>query len=252
MEKACRGVEAVFHLAALTSVPESLEAPLAFNRVDVEGTLVALVEARRAGVRRFLLAGSCAAYGEGSSRPAREEDMGTPLSPYAAAKAAAEAYCHAFRAAFGFDAVVMRFFNVFGPRQRADSPYAAVVPRFLSALARGEKPQVFGTGEQTRDLIFVEDVASACLAVARAQGPLSPVYNVGTGRGTRVLEILERAASAMGVPAEADFLPARPGEILHSRADVSRLEREVGFNACVSFKEGMNRTAAWLRKREGS
>ncbi|MCU0722618.1 MAG: NAD-dependent epimerase/dehydratase family protein [Planctomycetes bacterium] len=252
LRRAFRGAEAVFHLAARTSVPESVAEPAAYHRVNAGGTLEALSAAREAGVRRFVLAASCAAYGDTGGRAARETLPAAPSSPYAAAKLAAEAYVHAFRGSFGFDAVALRFFNVYGPRQRPDSPYAAVVPRFLDALLSGRRPVVYGTGEQTRDMVYAGDVAAACLAVAGARGPLSPLDNVGTGRSASVLAILRGAARALGVPANPRFEPARPGEILRSRADVSRLRDEVGFEASVPLREGLRRTAEWARSRRGA
>ncbi|MHC5037597.1 MAG: NAD-dependent epimerase/dehydratase family protein [Planctomycetota bacterium] len=249
MEKACAGVDTVFHLAALTSVPESVETPLAFLRVDVEGTLMTLMKAREAGVRRFLFAGSSAVYGEGSADPAVEEETLRPQSPYAAAKAAAEAYCQAFRSAYRLEAVVLRFFNVFGPRQRADSPFAAVVPRFLTALLEEDRPTVFGDGMQTRDLIYVGDVVEALLAVAKADPPLSAIYNVGSGRAIQVLEILREACAALGRDVAYDVGPHRPGDILHSLGSVEKLKKEVGFEPTTPLSEGMRRTAGWLRER---
>ncbi len=237
------GVDTVFHLAALTSVTESVEDPEAFHRVDAGGTLAVLSAARAAGVRRFVLAGSCAAYGEGGEIPATETDPVDPLSPYAAAKLAAEAYAKAYRNAFGLEAVTLRFFNVYGPRQRADAAYAAVVPRFLDALLSKERPTVFGSGEQTRDLVFVEDVVSACLAASDVEALSSPVLNVASGRSVSVLEVLEACGAALGVVPDPVFEPARPGDILHSRADVTRLAEVLGFRASISLKEGIRRTA---------
>ena len=251
LRRAFRGAEAVFHLAARTSVPESVADPVSYHRVNAGGTLEALLRAREAGARRFVLAGSCAVYGDVGGRAARETLAPAPASPYAAAKLAAEAYLRAFRESLGFDAVALRFFTVYGPRQRPDSPYAAVVPRFFEALLAGGRPTVFGTGKQTRDLVYVGDVAAACLAVAAARGPLSPVYNLGTGRSTSVLALLREAARALGAPAAPRFEPARPGEILRSRADVSLLRREVGFRASVSLSEGIRRTACWFRDAAG-
>ncbi|MHC4600816.1 MAG: NAD-dependent epimerase/dehydratase family protein [Planctomycetota bacterium] len=245
--RAVRGVDAVFHLAALTSVPESLKDPLRFHQVNVGGTLAALEAARKAGVRRFLFASSCAVYGETGETPAREDAPPSPLSPYAATKLAGEGYGRAYRTAYGLAVTSLRLFNVFGPRQTADSPYAAVVPTFLSALTSGERPVVYGDGRQTRDLVYVEDAASAFLTLGgEGEGP-SALYNVGTGRAVSVLEILERAAGSVGATGEADFLPARPGEIRNSVADVSRLTAETGFAPAVPFPEGMENTARWAR-----
>jgi UDP-glucose 4-epimerase len=251
-DRAVRGVDVVFHLAALTSVPESVEDPRRFHRVNVGGTLTVLEAARNAGARRFLLASSCAVYGETGDDPAREAAPPSPLSPYAATKLACEGYCRAYRNALGLETTALRLFNVFGPRQTADSPYAAVVPLFLAVLRGGERPVVYGDGLQTRDLVYVEDVASAFLALAGTERNPSTVYNVGTGRAVTVLEILARAADALGVGGEADFLPARPGEIRHSVADVSRLRADTGFDPTVSFAEGMKRTARWARSTSES
>ncbi|MHC5040534.1 MAG: NAD-dependent epimerase/dehydratase family protein, partial [Planctomycetota bacterium] len=156
-------------------------------------------------------------------------------------------YCGAYRRAFGLETTALRLFNVFGPRQTADSPYAAVIPKFLDALIAGKPPVVYGDGRQTRDLVYVEDVASAFLTLAGGEGGSTGLYNVGTGRAVSVLDVLESAAGALGADAKADFLPDRPGDIRHSVADVSRLRADTGFAPAVPFDEGMDRTARWAR-----
>lgn len=245
---ACRGVSWVFHLAALTSVPESVTDPLAYHRVDVDGTLNMLEAARQSGARRFLFAGSCAVYGDFGDRPVPETAPPDPLSPYAAAKLAAEAYVRSYRFGLGFDTVAFRFFNVFGPRQRADSPYAAVVPKFLERLISGGRPTIFGDGEQSRDMIYVGDLVRALTIAAQRDILPSGVYNIGSGKPVRVIEVMREAARALGKSFEPEFAPPRPGDILHSRGDVSRIAREIGFEPDISFARGMAATARWFQE----
>ncbi|MHC4777605.1 MAG: NAD-dependent epimerase/dehydratase family protein [Planctomycetota bacterium] len=255
VDRAMKGAECVIHMAALTSVPESVLAPHRFNDVNAGGTLTILEGARRAGTRRFLLASSCAIYGEAGSEATREPSPAAPMSPYAASKLAAEGYCMAYRHAHGLDGVALRLFNVFGPRQTPDSPYAAVVPKFLETISKGERPVIFGDGGQTRDLVYVEDVAAAFIAVAEAAPSSSAVYNVGAGHSVTVLEILTEASEALGAAMDPEFRAVRPGDIRHSLADVSRIRDEVGFVAATGLRDGMVRTARWMesigdRKRD--
>jgi UDP-glucose 4-epimerase len=243
------GVDCIIHLAALTSVPASVDTPIAFHDVDATGTLNLLEGARQGGVRRFVFSSTCAVYGDPGSRTAREADGSAPASPYAAAKYAAESYCRAYRRTYGLSTVVLRYFNVFGPRQRPDLPFAAVVPAFIRALETGIEPVIYGTGEQTRDFVFVQDVAWANLLAACHPDPPSEVYNVASGRSVTILDVLTALSRAAGQKPEHRREPARPGDLLRSEASTDLAREDLGFEPRVPFDEGMERTFRWFAAR---
>ena len=204
-----RGVEVVFHQAALASVPRSVANPLATHRVCVDGTLHVLLAARDAKVRRVVYAASSSAYGNSARLPKSESDPTAPLSPYAVAKLAGEQYCAAFSEVYGLETVRLRYFNVFGPRQTPDSPYAAVIPLFIRALTAGPSPVLHGDGEQSRDFTFVADVVQANLLAASAPGVSGRVYNVACGRRTSLLELVAQLNELLGTQSPRRTRPAR-------------------------------------------
>jgi UDP-glucose 4-epimerase len=246
--RAVAGCEVVFHLAALASVAKSVENPLASHAVCATGTLNVLNAARKAGVRRVVYAGSASAYG-GASDPAGQ-DEGTPLvalSPYAAAKLAGEFYCQSFAATYGLETVRLRFFNVFGPRQRADSPYSGVIAIFTAALTAGRVPTLHGDGLQSRDFVYVSDVADALIRAARAPGVSGQVFNVGTGKSVTLLDLLAELNAILGTSITPAHGPPRAGDIRHSRAKIEHIQSALGYTARVSFGEGLRRTLEWYR-----
>jgi len=243
--RATRGVEWVLHQAALPSVQRSLEDPLASHRANVDGTLAMLVAAREAGVRRFVYASSSSIYGSSPSLPRREEDVPAPASPYAASKLAGEAYALAFFRAFGLETVALRYFNVYGPRQDPESPYAAVVPRFVRAALSGKRPIVTGDGRQSRDFTFVADAVEANLRACEAPEVAGQAFNVARGERTDLLRLLEILGEIVGRRLDPEFVPARAGEVRHSQADVARARERLGFSARVSIDEGLRRTVEW-------
>ncbi len=247
VERAVRGVGVVFHLAALASVQRSVEAPGDTHRVCASGTLHVLDAARRAGVRRVVYAASSSAYGIPAGEVQTEDDPLQPLSPYAAAKLAGELYAQSFTASFGLETVRLRFFNIFGPRQRADSPYSGVIALFAAALGAGKTPTIFGDGLQSRDFTFVTDVAEALIRAADTPGISGRVYNIGTGRGTNLLELIAALNRQLGTAIAPVHAPARAGDVRHSRADISRARRELGYDPKVAFEEGLAQTLAWSR-----
>ncbi len=247
VERAVRGVGVVFHLAALASVQRSVEAPGDTHRVCASGTLHVLDAARRAGVRRVVYAASSSAYGIPAGEVQTEDDPLQPLSPYAAAKLAGELYAQSFTASFGLETVRLRFFNIFGPRQRADSPYSGVIALFAAALGAGKTPTIFGDGLQSRDFTFVTDVAEALIRAADTPGISGRVYNIGTGRGTNLLELIAALNRQLGTAVAPVHAPARAGDVRHSRADISRARRELGYDPKVAFEEGLAQTLAWSR-----
>ena len=233
--EAVNGCDVIFHLASRVSVPESIEQPELYHDVTALGTYRVLDAAAKAGASRFVLASSCSVYGD-APVPVTEEASISPLSPYAQAKADAEVFSRE-AASTSLGTISMRFFNVYGPRQRADSPYSGVIAKFMDARLRGEPPLVFGDGEQTRDFIFVSDVVDGLvLASAPHVDGGGACLNVGTGGAVSVLDLL----AAIGCDAPT-FMPGRTGEIRHSRADPSRAEEMLGFRAKTSLAAGIAR-----------
>jgi nucleoside-diphosphate-sugar epimerase len=253
VRRAAAGCEVVYHQAALGSVPRSVEEPLVTHAINATGTLNVLDGARHAGVRRLVYAASSSAYGDTETLPKVESMPPRPLSPYALQKQASEAYCRLYTTLYGLETVALRYFNVYGPRQTAHSSYAAVIPRFISALASGERPRVYGDGGQTRDFTFVSDAVAANLAAATAPAEAAgEVYNVADGKRVSLLELLDEIASALEArgalavsPVEPEFLPSRVGDVRHSLADVSKAERLLGWKPRVSLAEGIAATVEY-------
>ncbi|GAF95769.1 unnamed protein product, partial [marine sediment metagenome] len=222
-------VDGIFHQAALASVPRSIEAPGETHAACVTGTVVLLDAARRAGVRRLVYAGSSSVYGNQPSSPKRETDLPRPISPYGAAKLAAEYYCQAFTATYPLETVSLRYFNVFGPRQDPDSPYAAVIPLFLIAMLAGRQPTIYGDGLQSRDFTFVADVVHANLLAIDAANVAGRVVNVADGRSTSLLRLVELLNKLLGTDVQAIHAEARPGDIRESLADVTQARALLGY-----------------------
>ena len=241
--RACEGRALVFHQAALGSVPRSMEDPATAFEVNVTGTANVLAAARDAKARRVVYASSSSVFGDSEALPKREGEEGRPLSPYALSKWMNEELGELFTRAFGLETVGLRYFNVYGPRQDPQGPYAAVVPRFFDACARGEAPLIFGDGEQSRDFTFVADAVLANLLAAGAPSErCGRAYNVGGGSAATVLEIARIISEAMGVSAPPTFAKARAGDVKHSLASTAAVEEALGFRAEVSLEEGLRRT----------
>ena len=253
VERAAAGCEVVFHLGAVASVAKSAEDPLGNHEANATGTLRVLQAARKAGARRVVYAASASAYG-GASDPAGqgEETPLCALSPYAAAKLAGEFYAEAFAATYGLETVRLRFFNVFGPRQRADSPYSGVIAIFAAALAAGRTPTIHGDGLQSRDFVYVADVAKALMLAADTPGVSGRVYNVGTGGSVTVLDLVRTLNKLLRTSAVPNHGPARPGDVRFSRAKIDRIRRDLGYEPSVPFEEGLRRTLEWSRTQGGS
>jgi len=248
LKSAARGVDVVFHEAALASVPRSVDDPVTSDEVNVHGTLNVLVAARDAGVRRVVYASSSSIYGNSPELPKREDMTPAPESPYAAGKLAGELYCSVFSSLYRLPCVVLRYFNVFGPRQDPSSQYAAVVPLFTRALLRGEQPVIYGDGEQSRDFTFVRNVVDANLAAAEREGGVGKVLNVACGSTTTVNDLCERIRVLAGAGVRPRFAPPRPGDVKHSYADVSRARALLEFAPSVGLDDGLARTVEWFRQ----
>lgn len=239
------GVDYVIHLAALPSVARSVEDPLATNAVNISGTLHTLLAARDARARRLVFAASAAAYGD-SSAPARSESSPpNPLSPYALTKLAGEYYCQVFTRIFHLEAVALRFFNIFGPRQNPESPYTGVLSKFITAYWRGTVPTIFGDGEQSRDFTYVSNVVEAVLLACQAPEAPGKVINVGVGESYTLNQTIELLNGILGKKVEPRYGPPRPGDVLHSRADISLARKILNYEPKIRFEEGLRRTVEW-------
>ena len=247
LDEAAAGCSLVFHEAAAVSVPESVEDPVRYHEVDATGTLNVLEAARHAGVQRVMFAASAAAYGDDPTLPKREDMPPLPQSPYAAAKLASEMLLRSHASCYALDAVSLRYFNVFGPGQNANSAYAAVIAAFADRLRRGESPTIFGDGEQSRDFVFIDNVVHANLLAARQPHPLGGgVFNVACGDRIRVRELAVAMAKAFDRPhLRPRFEEERPGDVKHSQADITAIRATLGYEPVVDFHAGLRETVAW-------
>jgi len=249
--RSVEGCEVVFHQAALGSVARSVAQPLNSDRANVHGTLAVLQAAHRAGVRRVVLASSSSVYGGASQVPTPESAPLAPRSPYAVTKLTGEHYARVFWELHGVETVSLRYFNVFGPRQRPDSQYAAVIPLFIDALLTGNNPQVHGDGHQSRDFTFIADTvhANLCAAVAPAERCAGKAFNIARGKPASLLELLAILAAEVGVSATPEYVDPRIGDVRHSHADISAARRDLGYEPAVTFRDGLARTLAWFGDR---
>jgi UDP-glucose 4-epimerase len=247
LDRAAQSCEVIFHEAAIASVARSLEDPMLTNAVNAGGTIEVMLAAARHGARRVVFAGSSAAYGTPVKLPCREDQPPAPVSAYGASKLAAEYYVHALGRLNGVDTVVLRYFNVFGPGQDPASEYAAVVPRFSTAVLEDRQPIVNGSGEISRDFVYVDNVVEANLLAARPMSPSGLTCNIASGTRSSLLQLLESINTAAGRRVEPIFGPARNGDIPHSYADISVARQALGYEVRVPFGEGIRRTIAWYR-----
>jgi nucleoside-diphosphate-sugar epimerase len=252
VHNAMRGCEVVYHQAALPSVPRSIQDPLTSNASNVIGTLNVLLAARDSGVRRVVYASSSSVYGSNSEVPKREDMAPLPIAPYAVAKLAAEGYCRSFFEVYGIETVSLRYFNVFGPRQEALSQYAAVIPNFVNAFLDGEPPVVFGDGEQSRDFTYVDNAVDANLLAAEAEGVAGQVFNVACGKRISLNDLVMELQRLTGTDLAPTYAAARPGDIHHSHADISRAREALGYRPAVDLREGLARTLAHYEERRAN
>ena len=244
---AVQGVDCVFHQAALASVPRSVEEPLATHAACVTGTLQLLSAAQKSGVRRVIYAASSSAYGDQVHGAKRETDLPAPLSPYAAAKLAGEHYCHAFFKTYGLETVVIRYFNVFGPRQDPASEYSAVIPLFVTAMLRGKAPHVHGDGTQSRDFTYIDNVVHGNLLASQAKEVAGKTFNIATGKQITLLDLIEAINDVLGSSITPTFGPPRAGDVHESLADISSARNCLDYEPTVSFEEGLRRSIDYYR-----
>ena len=247
------GCRAVFHEAALGSVPRSVAEPVTSHDVNVNGTIRVLEAARKVGPRRIVFAASSSAYGNREESPKHEAMAPLPISPYAAGKVACEAYMQGYAASFGLETFCLRYFNVFGPRQDPFGAYAAVIPAFVSRLLKGQPPVVYGDGEQSRDFCYIDNVCHANWLAANAPAKVCtgmPV-NIACNQRTSLNQILSQLGDLLGVKLKATYEPERPGDVKHSLADISLARQRLGYEPQVYFEDGLARSIDWYRKNLG-
>jgi UDP-glucose 4-epimerase len=246
--RAVAGCEIVFHEAAHKAVLRSVERPLTTDTANTHGTLTVLKAAADAGVRRVVHASSSSVYGGATTVPTPESEPLVPRSPYAVTKLAAEHYCRVFAELYGLETVALRYFNVYGPRQRPDATYAAVIPLFVDALLHGREVEVHGDGLQSRDFTYIDDVVAANLAAAAAPSQSSgKAYNIAAGESASLLDILAILGTVLGVTPAPRFVAPRAGDVRRSQADASAAARDLSFACTIDLDDGLRRTIDWLR-----
>ena len=244
---AVAGMDYVLHQAAIPSVPRSVNDPIASNRANADATLNVLVAARDAGVKRLVFAGSSSEYGNTPTLPKTEDMPPSPLSPYALQKVMGTAYCQIFTRLYGFETVVTRYFNVFGPRQDPGSAYSGVISLFSTALSAGRRPTIYGDGEQTRDFTYVANVVDGVLRACEAPQAAGEVINVATGRRISLNELLRVLNGLVGTNVAPVYKEPRAGDVRDSQADISKAKSLLGYDPAVSLEDGLERTLDWCR-----
>ena len=251
LASACQGIEYILHQAALPSVPKSVAEPELTHAVNVNGTLNLLLAARDAGVKRIVYAASSSAYGNSETLPKHEGMVPRPISPYAVQKLTGEYYMQTFAAVYGLETVSLRYFNIFGPRQDANSQYSAVLAKFITQMQKDESPTIFGDGEQSRDFTFVANAVQANLkaCAAPAAEVSGKVFNVATGRRFTLNETFEMLGKITGFSGAARYAEQRTGDVKHSLADISLAQKHLGYSPAVGFEEGLRQTVAWYQQQ---
>lgn len=252
VREAMWGVEVVFHEAALCSVARSLEEPQNTNAVNIGGTLNVLLAARDGGVRRVIYASSSSVYGDTNALPKQETQTPAPASPYAVTKLTGELYCCTFYQLFGLETLSLRYFNVFGPRQDPDSPYAAVIPRFIGALLRGEPPAIEGDGQQSRDFSYIDNVVEANLLAMKAKSGFGEALNVACGQRTTVVQLAGYLMKLVGVSIQPVHCQPRPGDVRHSLADITKADTLLAYSPRTDLLAGLRHTVEWYRNHGGN
>lgn len=247
--RALGGIDFVLHQAALRSVPKSMEMPLRYNDVNVNGTLKLLAKAKEHRVKRLVYASSSSIYGETKKFPEKEKDTPNPISPYATTKLIGEYYCRLFSRSFGLETVSLRYFNVFGPKQSLDNQYAVVIPKFITCILEGKNPPVHSDGLQKRDFTFIDNVVEANVTAATARGVSGEVINVACGRANTLLDIVERVNSILGKNIKPMYEPERAGDVRKTLADTKKLKKLLGPKKLIDFHEGLKRTVKWFEKQ---
>ena len=247
-EKALENVDYVIHQAALRSVPKSMNDPYSYNDVNINGTLNLLKVALQNKVKRFVFASSSSVYGETDKFPEKEDFLPLLISPYALSKLAGEYYCRIFSMNYGLQTASLRYFNVFGPRQSLDDEYAVVVPKFINEMLNDRQPPIFGTGKQSRDFTYIDNVVEANLLAAHTANIKCEVFNVANGKDHSVLEIVEMLNELMGKSIKPKFLDLRKGDVFKTQADISKISKLLKFSSKVDFKTGLKLALEWFKE----
>ena len=250
--RAVAGMDYVLHQAAIPSVPRSVQDPITSNRANADATLAVLVAARDAGVKRLVFAGSSSEYGNTPALPKREDMTPSPLSPYALQKVMGTQYCQMFTRLYGFETVVIRYFNVFGPRQDPSSPYSGVISVFSTALSEGRQPTIYGDGEQTRDFTYVANVVDGVLRACEAPKAAGEIINVATNGRVSLNELLAIMNRIVGTDLKAIYKEVRHGDVKDSQADITRAKEILGYTPIVGLEEGLRLTLAWCRSESAA
>ena len=248
-KKAVKGVEYILHEAALGSVARSVDDPIATNRANIDGTLNLLIAAKDENIQRFVLAASSSCYGDSEELPKREDMPVNPLSPYAVTKLTQEHYCKVFYHIYGLPTVILRYFNVYGPRQDPNSIYSAVVPIFISRLLKGERPTIFGDGEQSRDFTFVEDVVNANILACKTPNIEGEIFNIAYGQRITINKLFGIIKKRINSNLEPIYGDKRPGEVRHSLADISKAKKLMGYKSRFSIEDGISKTIEYFIKK---
>ena len=247
MRSACDGIDFILHQGALASVPRSVKDPLSSHQSNINGTLTLLIAARDAKVKRLVYAASSSAYGDQPTQPKQEDMLPRPLSPYAVQKLTCEYYIQSFNRAYGLEGVCLRYFNIFGPRQAADSPYSGVIAKFVTQMMNGVTPTIFGDGLTSRDFNYVDNAVSANLLATTAPSAVATgrVFNIGTGKSHTLNELYAAIASQLNFTYQPIYGPTRAGDIQHSLADITRATTELGYQPKFYFHDGLKKTVDW-------
>jgi nucleoside-diphosphate-sugar epimerase len=248
-EKACQSIDYVIHQAALISVPKSLREPLKYNKVNIDGTINILQASSNHSIKRLVFASSSSVYGNAVSFPEKESDLPQPVSPYALSKLAGEHYCNIYSEFFGVETVCLRYFNIFGPRQSMVDDYSAVIPKFINFLLNNEQPTVYGTGLQSRDFTYINNVVSANILAATTPGIKHEVFNVANGADNTVLNLANTLNRILGKNIQPKFLPVRSGDVPRSQGDISKISRMINYQPLVGFEEGLRRTTEYFKAK---
>ena len=251
---ACKGIDYILHQGALASVPRSVKDPLGSHESNINGTLNLLIAARDAGVRRIVYAASSSAYGDQPAQPKHEDMLPMPLSPYAVQKLTCEYYIQAFYRVYGLEGVCLRYFNIFGPHQAADSPYSGVIAQFIFKMLAGETPTIFGDGSTSRDFTYIDNAVSANLLACQAPKEVATgrVFNVGTGKSSTLNEVYAGIANILGFSGDPIYGAPRAGDIAHSLASIERASHELGYRPKTDFYEGLKKTVEWYATKTTS
>ena len=247
LKKTFKDIDYVFHLAAIPSVPRSIINPIKSNNTNINGTLNVLIAARENNVKKVIYSSSSSVYGDTPTLPKKEEMKPSPLSPYAVGKLTGEYYCQVFKEVYNLSTICLRYFNVYGPRQDELSEYAAVIPKFITKISNNKSPVIFGDGKQTRDFTFVKDAINANILAARSKE--TGVFNIACGKRISINDLAKTIMNLVGIKLKPKYMEIRPGDILHSMADISKAKQKLGYIPKIEIQDGLEEKIKWFKKQ---